>query len=115
MKPPIITLSPVCTKERVLMLPSQDVGDVLVAAVIVGVLVSPTSQMSVMRKNGRRSLFILFGETKTGSVAAWLHCKIARPVAVARNCKSAPEHGKAKSYRGRRLSIEQIRTRTRRP
>jgi hypothetical protein len=52
-------LSPVCTKERVLMLPSHDVGDVLVVAVIARVLVSPTSQMSVTRKNGRRSLFIL--------------------------------------------------------
>ena len=46
------------------MLPSHDVGDVLVAAVIARVLVSPTSQMSVTRENGRRSLFILFGELK---------------------------------------------------
>ena len=77
--------SPACTKERVLMLPSHDVDDVLYGPVIAQVLGSPTSQMSVTRKDTRRSLFILLGASETGSVAACLHCKIVRPEAVARN------------------------------
>ena len=59
MNPPIIMFSPVCTKERVLMLPSHDVDNVLDEAVIARVLVSPTSQMSSTRKDSRRGLFIL--------------------------------------------------------
>jgi hypothetical protein len=85
MNPPIIMFSPACTRERVLMLPSHDVDDVLYGAVIAQVLASLTSQMSVTRKDSRRSLFILPGASETGLVAAWLHCKIVRPEAVARN------------------------------
>src|SRR6266550_878398 len=59
MNPPIITLSPVCTKQRVLMLPNCDagMGGVLVAAVIARVLVSATRQTTI--NNGRRSFFML--------------------------------------------------------
>jgi hypothetical protein len=61
MKPPIIVFSPVCTNERVLMLPSHDVDDVPDGAVTARVLALPTSQMSVTRKDSRRSLFISLG------------------------------------------------------
>ena len=75
----------VCTKERVLMLLRNDVDDVLDGAVIARVLVSPTSQMSVTRRDSRRSLFILLGASETGLAAAWADCKIVRPEATARS------------------------------
>src|SRR6266550_2893837 len=62
MKPPIITLSPVCAKARVLILVSCDaIGAAIVVAAIAQVLASPARQPKT--NNGRRSFFI-FGELR---------------------------------------------------